>query len=141
MILPDVNPLIYAFRRGAPNHALASQWLDELLRSDSAFGLSELVLSSFLRISTNPRIFDPPPTLDEALAFANSLRSHPNCVLVFPGPRHWAIFTRLCQATGARGNLIPDAYLAALAIESGCELASADRDFARFAGLQWRTPF
>jgi len=75
-----------------------------------------------------------------ALAFANAFRSEPNALAIAPGPRHWEIFQRLCLDGGARGNLVPDAWLAALAIESGCELVTADRDFARFPGLRWMHP-
>jgi uncharacterized protein len=141
MVLTDVNVLVNAFRQVAPDHAANRLWLETMIADESAFGLSEFVLSSFLRIATNPRIFAPPAPLEVALDFTESLRSQSNCVILTPGPRHWAIFTRLCRETGARGNLIPDAYLAALAIESGCEVVSADRDFARFAGLRWRLPF
>ena len=78
--------------------------------------------------------------LADALAFAAQLREQPNAVLVAPGARHWDIFQRLCIASAVRGNLVPDAYLAALAIESGCEWVTADRDFARFDGLRIRAP-
>jgi toxin-antitoxin system PIN domain toxin len=98
-------------------------------------------LSGFLRIVTHPRIFKPPTPLDIAVDFVAALRSQPNCVLLAPGPRHWTIFLQLCRSAQAHGNLIPDAYIAALAIESGSELISTDRDFSRFAGLQWRPPF
>ncbi len=89
---------------------------------------------------THPRIFDPPSPLDAGLAFVREVRERPNCVSVAPGPRHWDIFTRLCHDAGAKGNLVPDAYLAALAIESGCEWVTTDRDDARFPGLRWRLP-
>ena len=93
-----------------------------------------------MRIVTHPRVFDPPVPIAAALEFADSLRSQPNAVLVSPGESHWAIFERLCVAAGARGNLVPDAYLAALAIESGSEWITTDRDFSRFPGLRWRHP-
>src|SRR5438477_407916 len=70
----------------------------------------------------------------------DALRARPNCVPIAPGPRHWEVFTGLCRRAGARGNLVPDAYLAALAIESGSEWITADRGFARFPGLRWRHP-
>jgi predicted nucleic acid-binding protein len=73
--------------------------------------------------------------------FAHELRSQPNAVPIVPGPRHWEIFTNLCEAVNARGNLVPDAYLAALAIESGSEWITTDRDYSRFPGLKWRHPF
>ena len=110
------------------------------MQSDQAYGISDLVLAGFLRVVTHPRVFKTPTPLNQALTFARQLRDRPNCVVVEPGPRHWDIFTRLCQAAGARGNLVPDAWLAALAIESGCEWMTTDRDYARFQGLRWRTP-
>ena len=78
--------------------------------------------------------------LDIALGFTNRLREDPGCVLVSPGEHHWEIFTRLCKAVGAKGNLISDAFFAALAIESGAERITADRDYARLSGLRWRHP-
>jgi toxin-antitoxin system PIN domain toxin len=141
MVLTDVNVLVYAFREDAPKHAAFRRWLDALIDSESAFGLSELVLSGFLRVVTHPRIFVPPTPLEAALEFAETLRLQPNALLLSPGPRHWSIFARLCREVDARGNLIPDAYIAALAIESGCELITTDRDFSRFARLTWRPPF
>src|SRR5439155_11239478 len=105
------------------------------------FGVSEMVFSSFVRIVTNQRIFQPAAPLDAALAFCNHLRDRPNAILVAPGQRHWTIFTDLCRRAKARGDLVPDAYLAAMAIESGCEWITTDRDFARFPGLRWRAPF
>jgi toxin-antitoxin system PIN domain toxin len=111
-----------------------------MVGSESAYGMSDLVLSAFLRIITNPRAFDPPMPMERALAAAQELRSRPNCVVVSPGQRHWEIFARLCRETGIKGNLVPDAYLAALAIENGCEWITTDRDYARFPGLRWRHP-
>ena len=98
------------------------------------------MLSGFLRIVTNRAIFKTPTTLDEALLFTRVIRLKPHAVPVGAGPRHWDIFTSLCVDAAAKGNLVADAYLAAVAIESGCELVSLDRDFARFPGLKWRRP-
>lgn len=140
MLLLDVNVLVHAYREDAPRHAPVRAWLEGLVYSDSAFALSDLVLSGFLRVVTHPRIFTPPTPLEQALEFAEALRSQPNCVVLAPGDRHWSIFTRLCREGDARGNLVPDAYLAALAVESGSQLVSTDRDFARFEDLDWRAP-
>ena len=131
MILFDVNVLVAAHREDAPKHAETRNWLEDRISSESAFALSDLVLSGFLRVVTHPRVFDPPTPLDEALAFVETLRSLPNCVVVTPGPRHWNIFQRLCREVDATGNLIPDAFLAALAIETGSEWITTDRDFSR----------
>ncbi len=140
MLLIDVNVLVYAHRQDTPNHSAYRRWLEAVLLSDRAYGVSDLVLSGFLRLVTHPRVFRTPTPLNQALAFAQDVREQPNCVIVEPGRRHWDIFTRLCRAAGARGNLVPDAYLAALAIESGCEWITTDRDYSRFDGLRWRLP-
>ena len=140
MVLIDVNVLVYAHRAELPKHAAFRQWLENCVASDQAFGVSDLVLSGFLRIVTLPRIFRIPTPLEEALHVVAKLRAQPNCVRVTPGARHWEIFVRLCQQADAKGNLIPDAYLAALAIESGSEWITTDRDYSRFPGLRWRHP-
>jgi uncharacterized protein len=123
-----------------PMHAAYREWLEGAVDADEAFGVSELVLSGFLRVVTHPRVFSPPEPIESALAFVNVLREAPNAVPVAPGNRHWQIFERLCREAGVRGNLVPDAYLAALALESGCEWVTTDRDYARFPGLRWRHP-
>ena len=140
MILLDVNVLVYAHRTDAPGHARYRDWLESVINSDIAYGLSDLVLSGFLRIVTHPRVFKEPTQLETALSVAMEVRDRPNCVVVGPGERHWEIFTRLCRQSEARGNIVADAYLAALAMESGSEWITTDRDFARFAGLRWRHP-
>ncbi len=137
MILPDVNVLIYAHREDMEGHGDYAAWLADQAASATAFGVSEFVLSGFVRVATNPRVFDVPTPLSEALAFASTVREIPNAVRVVPGERHWGIFTNLCEAVGARGNRVPDAYLAALAIETGAEFITNDRGFSRFPGLRW----
>lgn len=140
MVLPDVNVLVYAHREDSAHHAGCRAWLEATLNGDESYGMSELVLSSFVRVATHPKVFSRPSTLAEAFAFAAQLRDQPNCVPIAPGPRHWDIFRSLCTGASARGNLVPDAYLAAMAIESGCEWITTDRDFSRFKGLRWRHP-
>ncbi len=141
MLLPDVNILIGAHRQDAVDHVQHRAWLESIVNGDEVFGISELVLSAMIRIVTLPGVFDPPSEITEALAFADSVRSSPACIAVQPGPRHWEIFSRLCKESRVRGNLVPDAYLAALAIESGSEWITMDGDFARFDGLRWSRPF
>jgi toxin-antitoxin system PIN domain toxin len=140
VILPDVNVLIYAHRRDAREHRAYRDWLEGVLNGDVTYAVSDVVLSGFVRVATHPRIMAPPSTTDQALTFTERLLDQPHCVMVRPGPRHWDIFGRLCREIDARGNLVPDAFLAALAIEAGCEIITADRDFARFKGLRWRHP-
>ena len=140
MILPDANVLIYAFRRDAQRHGEYRDWLAAALANEQAFGISDFVLSTVVRVTTHPRIFVKPSKLKQALDFCEFLLAQPNAVRVTPGNRHWGIFEELCRKVDAKGNLIPDAYLAALAIEAGAEWITTDHDFARFPGLCWRHP-
>lgn len=141
MILPDVNVLVYAHREDAADHARYREWLEGVLSGPNAYGMSELVLSGFLRVVTHPRIFREPTPLARAQEFARAVRAPAHRVAVLPGIRHWEIFTSLLEKSGARGNLVADAFFAAMAIESGCDWITTDRDFARFPGLRWRHPF
>ncbi len=140
MIVPDVNVLVYAAREAAPEHAGYREWLEQTLAGVEPVGLSELVLSGVVRILTHPRVFEDPLTIDQALAYTEALRAHPAAVALRPGERHWAIFAALAAEARCRGNLVPDAYHAALAIEHGGVWVSTDRDFARFPGLRWKHP-
>lgn len=140
MILADVNVLVYAHREECERHDEYRAWLEDLFSGGSAFGVSDIVLSGCLRVLTHPRIFDPPTPAPQALAFIRQVREHPHAVVISPGPRHWSVFVELCEKTDARGNLVADAFLAALAIESGSEWITTDRDYARFPGLRWRHP-
>lgn len=140
MILADVNVLVYAYRRDLAQHALCKRWLDEVVGGDSRFGVSPLVLSAVVRLTTNQRIFKDPSPIEEALAFCDDLLGQPHGEIVQPGERHWPIFVRLCRESGVRGPLVADAWFAALAIEHGCTWITCDRDYARFPGLDWREP-
>lgn len=137
MFLADVNVVVSAFRRDNAAYHVASGWLRNQLEDAAPFGYSEWVLAAFIRLCSNPRVFvDAAPTAD-VIRFAETIRESPNAHGVSPGPRHWGIFVDLCKGPGVRGDIIPDARLAALAIESGCQLATFDRGFGRFAGLRW----
>jgi hypothetical protein len=140
MILPDVNVLVYAHREDAVHHAILKPWLEGALVGKEPVGVPDLVLSGFLRIVTHSRVFRTPTPLAEAVGFAEAVRSAPASVRVAPGDGHWSIFRDLCRSANAKGNLIPDAYLAALAIECGGEWVTMDREYARFPGLRWRSP-
>ena len=139
MILPDVNVLLYAFRPDCAHHEKFRRWLSSVVDGSSAFGISPQVLSSVIRIATHPRAFVRPSRAGEVIRFAETLIEQPHCRIVQPGPRHWTIFRDLCHSTNAAGNLVPDAWFAALAIEHGCEWITTDRGFARFPGLRRRT--
>ena len=140
MILPDVNVLLFAFRSDSLDHSKYREWLQAIVNGEAAYGMSPQVLSSVVRIATHPGIFARPSRLDEALAFSTVLLEPANCQPIQPGPRHWGIFCDLCRRAQVSGNLVQDAWLAALAIESGCEWITTDRDYSRFEGLRWRTP-
>ena len=136
MILCDVNVLVYAFREDAKDHDRYHAWLIERLRGDEPVGYNSVIDSDFLRIVTHQRIYQPPSEPETAFAFLQDVRNAPVSAPVQEGSRHWGIFERLCLKAGARGNLVPDAYFASLAIEHGATLYSADRGFARFPGLR-----
>jgi len=140
MILMDVNIFVYAFRKDMPDHREYRAWLSHVVNAPSAFGICDLVLSGFCRIVTNSKIFKEPSSWSEVSEFVEKIRNQPNCRRIEFGDRHWSIFTDLCRASNAKGNLVPDAFLAALAIESGCEWITTDRDYAKFPGLKWRHP-
>lgn len=140
MILPDVNVLLYAFRADSTRHQDYRRWLEEIVNGRAAYGLSPQTLASLIRISTHRGIYVHPSTLAEAVAFCRAIVEPSHCALVQPGPRHWEIFLDLCAQSRVAGNLVQDAWFAALAIESGCEWVTTDGDYARFKGLRWRHP-
>lgn len=135
-----MNVLVNAFRSDASDHAVCRAWLDGVVNGDARYGMAPQVLSSVIRVITHPKVFAVPSSLDETLRFCNVLLAQPHCVVIQPGERHWEIFVRLCMDADARGNLVPDAWFAALAIESGCEWITLDRDYARFSHLRWHLP-
>jgi len=139
-MLLDVNILVHAHRKDAPQHAEYSAFLTEALRTPAGVAVSDLVLSGCLRVITHPKVFREPTPLAEALEFLRDFRSRESVRIVGPGPRHWEIFMDLCRRGRAVGNFVPDAYHAALAIETGCEWLTTDRGFGRFPGLKWRHP-
>lgn len=140
MVLLDVNVLVTAMRQDAPRHDAIRSYVESLRSAPEPFGLSDQVLAGTLRVLTHPRVFSPPTPTKLAVAYVAALRETPNALLVAPGPRHWEIFLELLASSGATGNLVADAWHAALAIEHGCEWISDDADFARFQGLRWRRP-
>lgn len=140
MLLADVNPFIYAHRPESPRAREHREWLRSALTGPEPFGVSEQVLSSFMRIVTNHRIYREPTPSAVALQFCAAVLAAPATIPARPGPGHWQIFEGLCRVVGARGNVVPDAYLAALAIEHGATWVTTDRGFARFPGLRWQPP-
>lgn len=140
MIVPDANLLIYAVNRDAPHHEAARTWLEGVLSGTTVVGLPWLVLIAFIRLTTNPRIFESPLAPESSLDLVSGWLEQPCVVLVNPGDRHWLILSRLLRRDGTAGNLTNDAHLAALAIEYAATLYSADNDFRRFEGLDYVNP-
>jgi toxin-antitoxin system PIN domain toxin len=138
--LLDVNVVLAAHRDDHPHFEAARIWLSELLAARTPFAVPDLVAGSFLRIATNRRIFSIPTPVAAAFDYLRALRGQPAHINLAPGPRHLELFERLCRDADATGDLIPDAQLAAIAIEHACEVVSFDRDFARFAELRWSRP-
>jgi toxin-antitoxin system PIN domain toxin len=140
VLLADVNVFLYAHRPESPQHVEYRTWLHDALIGREPFGVSEHVLASFVRICTNHRVYRDPTPPDVALDFCAAALASPSAVAIRPGRQHWVIFDDFCRRLGARANVVPDAYLAALAVEHGATWVTTDRGFARFPGLRWRTP-
>lgn len=140
MILVDANLLLYAYQPRAPQHAAAKAWLESALNGPQLFRVAWLTVWAFLRIGTNPRIFERPLSIAEAEAAVSAWLEQGNADILEPGERHWEILGRLMREGQATGPLVMDAVLAALAIEHGATLCTTDRDFARFRGLEWTNP-
>ena len=140
MVLLDVNVLVNAMREDSLRHVAVRAYVETLRTAPEPFGLSDVVLSGTLRVLTHPRVFNPPTPAALARDYIAALRASPNAVLISPGARHWRIFIALLEQSAPIGNMVSDAWYAALAIEHGCEWISDDSDFARFSGLRWRRP-
>jgi len=140
LILVDANILLYAEDSLQPHHQQARAWWDGQLSGTGVVCLCWTALSAFIRIGTNPRVFEHPLSLEQALARVQSWLDQPCTRVVRPTERHWTVFRQVLTDGQAVANLVTDAHLAALAIEHGCELASTDSDFARFPKLKWRNP-
>ena len=140
MILVDANLLIYAHAESLPQHERARIWLDDQLSGTRRVGLPWSSLVAFLRLVTNPRVFERcEPAADAWRQVEKWLGAAPTWVPQ-ETDRHREVLGGLMQTPGMQGNLVPDAHVAALAIEHGLVLCSTDGDFARFAGLRWQNP-
>jgi toxin-antitoxin system PIN domain toxin len=140
LILVDANLLIYSVNEAAPQHGAARSWLDACMNGTARVGLPWPSLLAFLRLITNPRVFPRPLSMADAWNQVDAWLGSDLAWVPGPTERHVEILARFLLAPGVHGNLVPDAHLAALAIEHGLELNSTDGDFARFAGLKWRNP-
>jgi len=140
VILVDANLLLYAHVSNFPQHETAREWLDGKLNGAAPVGLPWESLLAFLRLVTNPRVFEQPETTTAAWGQVQAWLTCANVWIPLPTERHRAVLGDLLSATGAHANLVPDSHLAALAIEHGLVLCSSDGDFARFPGLRWENP-
>ena len=140
LTLLDSNILLYAWNQDDPNHEKIKPWLESLLRSQDWVGLPWITLWTFLRLTTNSRLYSRPLSPERAFEIVSEWIQLPNVVIVQPGLLHREILQRLVIVGQATGPLLSDAVLAALAIEQGATLASTDRDFSRFPGLSWINP-
>lgn len=140
MILIDANLLLYAYDPRAEQHEASRRWLEEVLTGTELVRFGWATLWAFLRISTNPSVYQQPLSVAEGEAIVSSWLNQPTVDILEPAERHWEILRGLLGAGQARGPLVMDAALAAIAIEHGATLATTDRDFARFPGLRWRNP-
>jgi uncharacterized protein len=137
LIVVDVNVLVGAHRADLPEHARMLSYLEGVLGGPVAVGAPDHVLAGFLRIVTNRRVFQVPTDMSTAVAFVRAVRGRDTWLPVAAEGSVWTALERLLDATGVTGDDVPDAYLAALAIAGGHELASGDRGFGRFPGLRW----
>lgn len=140
MKLADVNLLIYAYDEASPQHPRARAWLEERLSGSETLAFAWVSLLAFVRLVTSPRVFVDPMTPTEALDQVDAWLAQPCATVLHPGDQHATLLRQLLDPSGTAGNLTTDAHLAALAIEHGAELCSADADFSRFAGLHWTNP-
>lgn len=140
MIFVDANILLYAEDSLGSHHEQARDWWDTQLSGTESVCLSWTVINAFIRIATNPRVFECPLSLKEATSRVDSWLKQPCSRIVIPTKRHWEVFRYTLEDVNATANLVTDAHLAALAIEHGCILYSTDSDFSRFPKLKWRNP-
>ena len=136
----DTNVLVYAHRFDLVEHNDYREMLEIWANDDEPLGVPDVVLSGFVRIMTDRRVFREPTSPAEAWAAVRALRDAPAVVALRPTERHWDLFRQLATDIDARGNDVPDAYLAAYALENNATFYSADRGFARFRGITWRHP-
>jgi hypothetical protein len=140
LILLDVNLLLYAYDPSFERHEKARIWFQEALAGPPQVRLAWVTILAFLRIATNPRAFDRPLSMSEAISTVAGWLGEPSVAVLETGERHWQILSRLLVDGQARSRLVMDAHLAALAIEHGATFCTSDRDFARFPGLKTLDP-
>jgi toxin-antitoxin system PIN domain toxin len=140
MIMPDANLLLYAYHTRAAQHEASKRWLETALSGSELVRFAWPTLWAFLRIATNPNVFEHPMSAAEASDAVSAWLERPGCGTLDPGDRHWSLLQQLLKEAQCTGPLVADAVIAALAIEHGATLYTTDRDFSRFPGLAWTNP-
>lgn len=140
MLVLDVNVLLAAYRDDHTHHAVLRPWFERLLDGSEPFAVPLGVWGAFLRLATSRRAFAVPTPLAEAFAFVEAVSTHPRHLRLEPGPQHLTLLRVICEEADATGELVPDAVIAAIALEHGCAVASLDRDFARFSSIEHVVP-
>lgn len=140
MIVPDLNLLLYAVHRESPMHPRASRWLKDLLNGDEPVGMPWAVSLGFVRLTTSKRVFTTALDTAKALEIVDQWYARRIVTPLEPLADHWSLVRGLLTEAGTAGNLTTDAHLAALCIERGATLHTADADFGRFDGLRWMNP-
>ena len=136
----DVNVVVAAHRDDHQHFAVVGGWFQDILAGATPFAVPVVVWASVLRLVTSPRIFDPPTPLADAFAFIEETCAQPHHLLLHPGPAHLRLLRAICLEADATADLIPDAVIAAIALEHGAVVASLDRDFARFSSIDYVVP-
>jgi toxin-antitoxin system PIN domain toxin len=140
LIVPDLNLLVYAYDASSPWHPAARRWWIDCLSGTELIGIPWLVALGFIRLWTNARVFQNPMSVEQAIGHVETWFARPMVVVLNPGPKHAELVFRFLRAEGRGGNLTMDAHLAALVLEARAKLHTADTDFLRFGGLDWRNP-
>ncbi len=140
MILIDANLLLYAYLAGSPQHSAAKAWLEKVLSGKEAVGIPWTAVLAFLRVGTTSGLHRRPMQMPEAIAIISEWFEQPHVFLVGPGERHWEILSKLLAESQVFGPLVMDADLAALAIERGATLCTADHDFKRVCRTSFALP-
>ena len=140
MIAPDVNVLLYGLRQDSDRHAEYREWLERALNGAEPVALLEPILAAVFRIGTHPAIYKVPTPLPAIEAFVDACLDAPSAIRLRADQQHFELFRDLCRRADCRGNLVQDAYLAALALEHNLTFVTTDRDFSRFPRLRWQHP-
>lgn len=140
MIIVDANVLLHAYDVTSTRHQESARWVESVMNGEESVGLPLVTLLAFVRIATNPRVFEDPLETDEAIAIVESWLDTPRVVIPQPTSRHWHLLADLCREGQARGPLTMDTHLATLAREHGARICTTDRDFRRFDGVSTIKP-